>query len=168
MLPEHLGEVTQDFVMVNGKAFPNRDAAEFLKGLQILEKHVNDSEALKQFVSTGARAAEAVLEAFHSPSAALLGFGHPETNLLGETFSTVCPMRYGDYVAKISIEPSSDNLKALTHKPLDMSRGHSAIRDAVVDFFLKLKRPFGKSKPNSAPTWLACRSKTRPSSGRRT
>ncbi len=136
MLPEHQGEVTQDLLTVNGKSFPNHDAAEFLHGLQILEKHVNDSEALKQFVSTGARAAETVLEAFHSPSAALLGFGHPETNLLGETFCTTVPLRYGDYIAKICIEPSSANLKALTHKRLEMS-GHSAIRDTVVEFFKK-------------------------------
>jgi hypothetical protein len=134
MLPDHQGEVTQDLVMVNDKVLPVPDSAQFLKGLQILEKHVNDSEALKQFVSTGARAVETVLEAFHSPSAALLGFGHPETNLLGETFSTVAPLRYGDYIAKISIEPSSPNLKALHHKGLETS-GHSAVRDAVVEFF---------------------------------
>jgi hypothetical protein len=134
MLPDHQGEVTQDLVMVNDKVLPVPDSDQFLKGLQILEKHVNDSEALKQFVSTGARAVETVLEAFHTHSAALLGFGHPETNLLGETFSTVAPRRYGDYVAKISVQPSSPNLKALTHKSLETG-GHSAVRDAVVQFF---------------------------------
>ena len=135
MLPGHQGNVTQDFVFVNGKAFPVPDAAAFLKQLQFLEQHVTDSQTLKQIVSTTARLAEQVLEAVGTESAALMGFGHPETHILGETFSSVAPLRYGKYVAKIEFEPSSDNLKSLTHKKLDHSSDYSAIRDAVVKFF---------------------------------
>ena len=135
MLKEHQGEVTQDLVMVNGKAFPSPDSATFLEGIKTLEKHVNDSEAFKQLVSTAARTAETVLEAVGTESAALKGFGHPQTNILGETFSTVVPLRYGNYIAKLCLEPASQNLKDLKDKHVDTGSGHSALRDAVVEFF---------------------------------
>ncbi len=135
MLKDHQGEVTQDLVMVNGKAFPSPDSAAFLEGIKTLEKHVNDSEAFKQIVSTAARTAETVLEAVGTESAALKGFGHPQTNILGETFFTAAPLRYGNYMAKLCLEPASQNLKDLKDKTIDTGSGHSALRDAVVEFF---------------------------------
>ena len=135
MLKEHLGQVTQDLVMVNAKAFPSPDAASFLEGFKLLEKHVNDSEAFKQIVSTAARTAETVLEAVGAGSSTLKGLGHAQTHILGETFCTVAPLRYGNYVAKICLEPSSQNLKDLKDKQIDTGSHHSAFRDAIVDFF---------------------------------
>ena len=135
MLPEHQGEVTQDLVTINGKSFPSADSASFLEGVKLLEKHVNDSEAFKQLVSTAARTTEAVLEAVGTESATLKGFGHRQTHILGETFCTAAPLRYGNYMAKICLEPTSQNLKDLKDKPLDAGTSHSALRDAVVDFF---------------------------------
>src|SRR5947209_1396403 len=52
MAPHHAGQVTQDFVLVNAKAFGAPDAAGFLKIAKLLEQHVTDSESLKQLVST--------------------------------------------------------------------------------------------------------------------
>jgi hypothetical protein len=135
MLPEHAGNVTQDFVFTNMSAFPVKNAAEFLKQLKILEEHATDSELLKQVVSTTARIAEGVLEAFGSDSAALKGFGHPETHILGETFTSVAALRYGNYVSKIRFAPASENLKALTGGDLDCANDYSAIRNEVVRFF---------------------------------
>jgi len=135
MLPGHEVNVTQDFVFVNAKAFGVPDAAAFLKQLKILEQHATDSETLKQAVSTAARIAEETLEVFGKESAALKGFGHPETHILGETFSSVAALRYGDYIAKVAFGPASENLKSLTHKHLDHAGDYSAIRDAVVKFF---------------------------------
>jgi len=135
MLQENEGQKTQDLVMVNVKTFPSADSAGFLEGLKLLERHVNDSDAFKQVVSTAARTAETVLEAVGTESAALKGFGHAQTHILGETFFTLVPMRYGDYVAKLCLEPASSNLLDLTDKHVDTSNGHSALRDAVVDFF---------------------------------
>ena len=71
MLETHEGQSTQDFVFVNGKAFPNRNAVEFLQQLKFMEKHITDSQALKQIVSTTARLAEEALEVVGSESAAL-------------------------------------------------------------------------------------------------
>ena len=135
MLPGHEGNVTQDFVFVNGKAFGVSDAAAFLKQIKILEQHATDSQTLKQAVSTTARIAEEALEIFGKQSAALLGFGHPETHILGETFTSLSALRYGNYIAKIAFAPASENLKALTHKHLDHANDYSALRDAIVKFF---------------------------------
>jgi hypothetical protein len=135
MLPGHEGNVTQDFVFTNMKAFPVKDAAEFLKQLKILEQHATDSELLKQIVSTTARIAEGALEALGSESAALKGFGHPETHILGETFTSVAALRYGNFVSKMRFAPASETLKALTGGHLDCANDYSAIRDEVVKFF---------------------------------
>ena len=135
MVPEHAGFTTQDFVCVNAKAFAAPDAAGFLKQVKILGAHITDSQALKQFVSTTARAAETVIEAVGSQSPALLGFGHPETNPLGETFFTQVPVRYGDYIAKICFAPQSANLTELTHKSIHVGDNFSALRDVIVEFF---------------------------------
>lgn len=134
MVPEHAGHKTQDFVMVNGRVFGVPDSSGFLKQLHLLAKHVGDSQSLKQFVSTTARAAESTVEVFGGESMLLKQFGHPETNLLGESYSTQLPLRYGSHIAKISIEPSSDNLRALTGEGLEIDH-YSALRDWVVDFF---------------------------------
>lgn len=135
MLAGHEGNVTQDFVFVNAKDFGIPDAAAFLKQLKLLEGHVTDSQTLKQAVSSTARIAEETLEVFGKQSAALIGFGHPETHILGETFASLAALRYGNYVAKIAFAPASENLKALTHKHLDHPKDYSALRDAIVKFF---------------------------------
>jgi len=135
MVPEHAGQNTQDFVLVNSRGFGAPDSAAFLKQVQLLEKHAGDSQALKQAVSTVARAAEVTVEAFGGKSALLTTFGHPETNLLGDNYSSQAPMRYGNYIAKISLEPASANLKELTDKSIHVGDNFSALRDLIVDFF---------------------------------
>ncbi|ADW70566.1 catalase family protein [Granulicella tundricola] len=135
MVPSHAGEVTQDLVMVNGKAFAAPNAAGFLKGLKTLDAHANDSEALKQTVSSVAQVAESALETVGGKSPTLLGFGHPPTNPLGETFSTVVPLRYGDYFGKIELVPVSKNLVDLCGKHLENAREWNALKDSNVKFF---------------------------------
>ncbi len=135
MLPNHAGEVTQDLVMVNDKAFNAPDAKTFLKGLKTLDEHVNDSEALKQTVSSVAQVAETALEAVGGESAALKGFGHRPTHPLGETFSTVVPLRYGNYFGKIELTPVSANLVKLCGEHLPHASNWNALKDAIVEFF---------------------------------
>jgi hypothetical protein len=137
MVPNHVGEVTQDFVLINGsKAFGAPDAAAFLKTVKLLERHAADSEGLKQFVSTSTRLLENVLESVGGGSEMLKGFGHPETNILGESFYSKVPIRYGAYIAKLSIQPVSENLKQLTGKHVPhLGKLHSGLRDEAVTFF---------------------------------
>jgi hypothetical protein len=60
-------------------------------------------------------------------------FAKPKTHTLGETFYTAAPVRYGKYVAKLSIAPHSKSVTELTGVKVGM--GENAYKDAVVDFF---------------------------------
>ncbi len=135
MVPNHAGAVTQDFVMVNGKVFETRDAAGFLKNLQTLDKHANDSQALKQVVSTTARLAENVLETVGLESATLKDFGHVATNPLGETYATQVALRWGGYFGKVALVPVSENLVQLYKKHLPHASEWNALRDEFSRFF---------------------------------
>jgi hypothetical protein len=135
MVPEHAGHCTQDFLLVNGRSFGVPDSAAFLKQLHLLAKHAGDSQALKQVVSSTARVAETTVEVFGGESALLKQFGHPETNVLGENYSSQVPIRFGRHIAKISVEPASDNLRSLTGQIVDVGNNYSALRDSVVEFF---------------------------------
>ncbi len=129
------GDTNQDFVCVNSKVFGVPDPAAFLKQLKLLDSTLEVSESVKQVVSTVSRGANAALRAVGIHSGALDQFGHPYNHILGETFSTVAPLRYGDYVAKIAIVPSSPNLKNLTGKYVDAGHGFNPLEDAVREFF---------------------------------
>lgn len=59
---------------------------------------------------------------------------HSNTHILGETYTTPGAICYGDYVAKMSVAPLSNNLKALASKEIDVSEP-GAYRDMVVGFF---------------------------------
>jgi hypothetical protein len=46
--------------------------------------------------------------------------GHPETHILGDTFYSQAPLRFGGFIAKISVAPKSPELRALTQAPLNV------------------------------------------------
>jgi hypothetical protein len=135
VLPTHAPNVTQDFLLVDGKAFSAPDAAAFLKAQALIEKNANDPEFFKKIVSFTARAANAALGVVGQHSGSLEQLGRPETHILGETFYSTVPLRYGDYIAKIRVAPVSQNLKDLVDKHLNAKFHYSALRDAVVEFF---------------------------------
>ncbi|QWT21325.1 catalase family protein [Bacillus sp. NP157] len=127
---------TQDFVMVNGPAFVKKNAKQFLKNVTLLASTTDKAEGFKKGLSTALRGVEKAIEAVGTKSAAILSMGgHPETQLLGETFFTQVPLRHGDYVAKFSLAPVSPELKALTGQPLDVDGHPDALRESVIDFF---------------------------------
>ncbi len=135
MLPTNEGATTQDFVCVNANAFGAPDPAGFLKQLKLLDKTLEVPEGVKHAVSVTAQAANAVLKAVHLQSAALEGFGAPATHILGESFSTVAPLRYGGYVAKIGFAPGSPGLKALTGKHVDLGADYNALEEVIKQYF---------------------------------
>jgi hypothetical protein len=71
-----------------------------------------------------------------SATVATLG-GQPETHILGETFYSQAPLRYGDFIAKIAVAPISPELTALTLAPLYVNGVPDGLRKAVVEFFKK-------------------------------
>ena len=94
-VPNHGDAKTQDFVCINGEAFSAPGPEGFLEQIKLFDKTLTVPEGVKHAVSLAARATNAVLTAAHAPSAALTGIGAPATHILGETFTTVAPVRYG-------------------------------------------------------------------------
>ena len=135
-LPGSEGDVTQDFVMVNGPAFAAPTAKKFLGNLKTLAGTTDKFEGLKETLSHIARGTESLLEAFghKSPLVTTLG-GQPATNILGETFYTQTPFLYGPYYAKFSLKPVSGELTALTGQHLDVHERPHALREAVIRHF---------------------------------
>lgn len=135
LAPEAPDAVTQDFLMINTKAFAVADIAAFNKQLQVLAKALKQPEELQRAATTVARAGSAALRAVGADVVGgIAGNAMPETHILGETFFTTAALRYGDYVAKLSLAPASENLKRLTGEGIDTSNP-SVLRDLVVEFF---------------------------------
>jgi hypothetical protein len=135
-LPGSEGDATQDFVLVNGKTFSAPNAKAFLMNLKLLAATTDKAEGLKKVISAALRGAEHVVEAFGGQSATLQALGgHPETHILGDSFFSQVPIRYGDYIAKVGVFPSSPRLTALTDAPLDVNGRPDGLRDSVVAFF---------------------------------
>ncbi len=129
---------TQDFVLVNGKAFLTPDAKAFLANLKLLAKTTDRAEGLKKVLSGALRGLEKVVEATGHQSAALVGLGgHAQTHILGDSFFSQVPIRFGDYVAKVGVVPVSPRLTALTDQPLKLTGHPTGLRDSVVDFFAR-------------------------------
>ncbi len=133
-LPNHAGNATQDILCVNAATFPVPGPAGFLAQLRLLDKTLGVPEGVKHAVSLTARATNAVIGVAGLHSAALEGFGAPATHILGQSFTTVAPLRFGDYIAKIGFAPDSDNLRALQDKAIDLG-DYNALAELIHHFF---------------------------------
>lgn len=135
-LPDAQGSSNQDFILVNGPTFQAPDAKAFLGSLKPLAATTDRVEGLKKVVSATLRGIETVVEAVGGESAMLKSLGGQlETHILGDSFFSQLPVRFGDYIAKISMAPLSDNLRALTDQSLNVNGVPDGIREAVVEFF---------------------------------
>ncbi|GHD09562.1 catalase family protein [Tianweitania populi] len=135
-LPDAEESGNQDFIMVNGPTFQAPDGKAFLGSLKPIAATTDRVEGLKKVVSAAARGIETVVEAVGGESAMLKSMGGQlETHILGDSFFSQLPVRFGDYIAKISIAPLSDNLRALTDQSLNVNGVPDGIREAVLEFF---------------------------------
>jgi hypothetical protein len=82
-----------------------------------------------------ARTTDTVLKAVHRPSATLEVVGAAARHILGEHFSTVAPLRFGDYVAKIGFALSSKNFRDLTGESVDLEADYNALQPLSQRFF---------------------------------
>jgi hypothetical protein len=81
------------------------------------------------------------LESVGGGSETLKAFGHPETSILGESFYSKAAIRYGEYIAKLSIQPASNSLKDLTGKVVpELGKHYSGLRDEAAEFFADLQK----------------------------
>lgn len=123
---------TQDFVMINGPVFMTKTADQFLLNLKGLAKTTDVGEGAKAALSSVMRGVNAALTAVgvESPKVQSLG-GAPNNDPLGETYHSVTPFRYGDYIAKFSVKPVSTSLVELSGREIDASDNPDAIRDTI-------------------------------------
>ena len=135
VVPESSAPSTQDFVCVDAFQFPVPGPKGFLKQLKGIDKTLELPEGLKHAVSFAAREANQALRAVHLHSAPLDNIGFPAIHPLGESFSTIAPLRYGDYIAKIAFVPASTSLTELSGKHIDLGEGYNPLRDLIRAFF---------------------------------
>jgi catalase len=125
----------QDFVMVNGPTFNAPNAKAFHRSLKLLAPTTDRMPEVKKGVSAVVRSVEKTIEAFGGESALAKALGgEPPTNILGETFYSQLPLRYGDYIAKAQLAPVSADLTGLAGKAVDIGRP-DILRELVVDHF---------------------------------
>jgi hypothetical protein len=135
-LPGSEGDVTQDFVLVNGPAFNKPTASAFAGNLKLLAATTDRAEGSKQVLSAALRGLERVVEALGGQSATLTALGgHPETHPLGETYYSQVPVLFGEYFGKICVRPLSPSLRALLGAPVDLDEKPDGLRDAVAAYF---------------------------------
>lgn len=129
---------TQDFIMVTHREFLFADAHAYLtRGMPTAWVLARLPDAVLQTGSTVLSALDAhVLRRIGRPVPPNLGvFIRPNTHILGETFYSSAPLRYGDHVAKILYTPVSPEVSALAGTPVGHDAGINAHQDMIVDFF---------------------------------
>jgi hypothetical protein len=130
------GATTQDLLLVNHPTFPFGTVGEYAKLRKQLEREPRESDLWQRSVRFLARIAARVSARFRLPLPRLVeALTTPNHHILGETFHSMAALRYGDHVAKISAAPRSEDVRALTGRPVGRRAGDSALRDLVADFF---------------------------------
>ncbi|KGK42113.1 catalase [Nitrincola sp. A-D6] len=134
LIPELDGR-NQDLLMVNFPVIAFGTVAKYKKLLGLLEKNAQTPDFFQRIVAGTARASENFVEALgKTPGATLQGLARDNNNILGETYHTQAAIRYGAHVAKLSLQPKSDNVRSLTGELVEVD-GHSTMRDVVREFF---------------------------------
>lgn len=122
----------QDFIMINGRVFTAPTAEKFLGNLKMLAKTTDRLEGTKKVVSAALRGVRGALETIgvEAPAINSLG-GAPNVEPLGETYYSVTPFRYGDYIAKFSLKPAAPAMTALTGQIIQIEGREDAIREEM-------------------------------------
>lgn len=134
MLPEHAGELTQDFVLDSGPRFAAGTARQFLAEQVALEHGPQIPDGVKAAVSSVARAGNAALDSVGAGSALLDFFGHPRVHPLAEAYFSQAPLRFGDSIAKLAVGPVGPTQRMLADATVDTARDPDALRTATVGY----------------------------------
>ena len=134
-LPSHDVPV-QDFVLASGTTFPAGTAAGFLSQAKKIGLATPMPEGVKSAVSSLARNINKVLNAVAGgPSPTLDFYGHPFSHPLDEYYFSQCPVRWGDFVAKIGAFPVAPEQRALDDWQLDPHQDEDGFRHAAREYF---------------------------------
>ena len=134
-LPSH-DAPTQDFVLASGTTFPAGTADGFLQQAKKIGATVPMPEGVKSAAASVARTMNTLLNAVGAgPNAALDFYGHPFSHPLHEDYYSQCPIRFGDYVAKIGAFAVAPEQRALADWRLDPHQDEDGFRHAAIDYF---------------------------------
>lgn len=103
---------TQDFLLVDSPAFGHADAKSFLASVRRLMAATDRCSCPHHRATV-------------------------TTHVLGETFYSQVPLRYGDHIAKLSLAPVSAGVRGLRGTPLDPGAGADALLAAVRQHFAR-------------------------------
>lgn len=135
LLPGWEDAPTHDFIVANNRTLPTGEIKSYLFQTRMGEKAMKVPEELARFVTAVMRGGSAILRTVGIKTiGGVAGQSLPQTHFLGETFFTTGAQRFGDYVAKYSVAPLSDSLKALTGTGID-TFNPNVLRDIIVDYF---------------------------------
>ncbi len=141
---------TQDFVFATGATFPSGTAQGFLRDAKQIGATVSLPEGFKSAVSSAARNFNKVLHALGTEYARADFFGHPFSHPLADAYFSQCPVRYGQYVAKLAAFPIGPAQEALAKWELDPSQDENGFRHATVSFL----RDHGATFELRAQLWV--------------
>lgn len=128
---------TQDFILVTHREFLFADVREYAtRGMIVAWLLARIPDRLLGAGSELAATVDRLLVRFGRPLPPTLQvFIRPNTHILGDTFFSSAPFRWGDYVAKFLIAPLSDNVRALENVPLGQNPSENANREMIAEFF---------------------------------
>lgn len=123
----------QDFLLVNIPTLAFGTIPKYKQMLPMLERRAAAPAGLQRAGAAIARGIEGLSErAGIEAGPTLQGLASTNHHLLGETYFSQGALRFGDYIAKISVAPASEHLRALTGKDMaDLSQ--SGIERAVAE-----------------------------------
>lgn len=125
--------ITQDFVLVTHEDFLFADAHAYLRlGMPTASALARLSDGV---LGAGSELLGLLKKVGLPLPPNLAVFVAPNRPILGETFFSSAPIRYGDYVARFKYEPSSPEVKALAGQLLPRNPGQDAHRDLIMEFF---------------------------------
>lgn len=127
----------QDFLMVNIPVLTFGTVRKYKQMLPFITEAEQAPEPVMRSLRQVMRGVDYLVNRAGFPApASLKGLARSQHHVLGETYHSMAALRYGDYIAKISVAPESDSVKKLTGIQMQIN-DDSAIRDIVRDFFQK-------------------------------
>lgn len=126
---------TQDFVFVTGTTFPSGTAKGFLRDAKQIGAATPLPEGFKSAVSATMRGFNKVLHTFGTESPKADFFGHPFGHPLADAYFSQCPVRFGQYVAKLGLFPVSTAQTAIKDWRLNPHDDENGFRHAIQQYF---------------------------------
>ena len=136
LLPDDPSDgLNQDFLMVNIPVLTFGTVRKYKQMLPLITQSENAPESLMRGMRSILRGVNHVVESTGVPvPVSLQGLARSQDHILGETYHSMAAVRYGAYIAKISVAPESESVRQLTGQQMQIE-SDSSIRDLVQDFF---------------------------------